>query len=581
VAITAYSNFDLLVEATGTGYCSRVIASSGGDTPAVGFELPFSAVELENFVLRMTNPRRLRHMDVSELRRAKEFGGRLFNEVFKGAVGDAFVASTTLAASKGAGVRIRLRLGEGPQLGDVPWEFLYDESANRFLCQAAETPIVRYLSTHADYEPVAASPPLVVLAVVSSPREYAALDVDGEMSKLTEALRGLEDNRLVTLERLEQATMKALRRRLSTSPCHIFHFIGHGGFDEGLGGVLVFEDEDGNGAKVSAQTLAPLLHNHESLQLAVLNACEGARTGATDPFAGTAQALVQQSIPAVVAMQFEITDKAAITFSSVFYEALSRGRPVDVATTEGRMAVFVDDDNPFEWATPVLYLNRGDGKIFDVSPAAAPALPPAPPAPPPAAAPPPPPPPSSALTRSPAPAPAPRVRWRRIAAAAAVALVAAIAVFVVVRASNSDEGSEPTTVPTEETALTSTSTDAVILPAAATAVDVPANESFTDTGIDLRAGQSVTIDANGIVQSSPDAATAAGPDGDPNPDLRKFNVIPGNHAALIGRVGSGEPFFVGAHQSFVSTASGRLMLGINDLDVSTNSGIFVAQITVQ
>jgi hypothetical protein len=569
VAINAYCNFDLLVEATGTGYCSRVIASPGGDTPAVGFELPFSAVELENFVLRMTNPRRLRHMDVTELRRAKEFGGRLFDEVFKGAVGDAFIASTALAASKGAGVRIRLRLGDGPQLGDVPWEFLYDESTNRFLCQAAETPVVRYLSTHADYEPIAATPPLVVLAVVSSPREYAALDVDREMSNLTEALRVLEDNRMVTLERLERATMKALRRRLSTSPCHIFHFIGHGGFDQELGGVLVFEDEAGNGARVSAQTLAPLLHNHESLQLAVLNACEGARTGATDPFAGTAQALVQQSIPAVVAMQFEITDKAAVTFSSVFYEALARGRPVDVATTEGRMAVFVDDDNAFEWATPVLYLNRGDGKIFDVSPAPGPALPPVPP--PPSSAPPPPA--TPAPTRSPSSAPAPRPRWRRIAVAAAIAIVAAIAVFVFVRASSSDERSEPTTV--------STDAASVILPSAATAVGVPANEPFTDTGIDLRAGQSVTIDATGIIQSSPDPATAAGPDGDPNPGLRQFSVIPANHAALIARVGSGDLFFVGAHLSFVPAFPGRLMLGINDLDVSTNSGNFEAQITVQ
>ena len=429
VAINAYSNFDLLVEATGTGYCSRVIASPGGTTAAVNFDFPFEPIELENFVLRMTNPRRVRHMDVNELRRAKDLGGRLFNEVFKGAVGDTFIASTTLADSKGTGVRIRLHLGEGPQLGDVPWEFLYDQSTKRFLCQAAEMPIVKYLSTHGDNEPVAATPPLVVLAVVSSPREYAALDVDREMSNLTEALQGLEKDGLVTLERLEQPTMKALRTRLSASPCHIFHFIGHGGFDEEMGGVLVFEGDQGDGAKVSAQTLAPLLHNHKSLQLAVLNACEGARTGATDPFAGTAQALVQQSIPAVVAMQFEITDKAAITFSSVFYEALSRGLPVDVATTDGRMAVFVDDDNPFEWATPVLYLNRGDGRIFDVSavpPPAPAALPLA--APPPA--PPPPRPPAPEPTLSPAPAPSPRVRWRRIAAAATIALVAAIGVFL-------------------------------------------------------------------------------------------------------------------------------------------------------
>ena len=44
----------------------------------------------------------------------------------------------------------------------------------------------------------------------------------------------------------------------------------------------------------------------------MLNACEGARADVTNPFAGTAQQLMQQGIPAVVAMQFEITDDAAI-----------------------------------------------------------------------------------------------------------------------------------------------------------------------------------------------------------------------------------------------------------------------------
>lgn len=110
---------------------------------------------------------------------------------------------------------------------------------------------------------------------------------------------------------------------------------------------------------------------------------------------------------------------------------------------------------------------------------------------------------------------------------------------------------------------------------------MPATQAFTDTGVDVRAGQFVAVDATGIIRSSPDPATAHGPDGDPNPDLRQFNVIPGNHAALIGRVGSGEPFFVGAHTSFSPTLSGRLELGVNDLDVSTNSGSFEAQITVR
>jgi hypothetical protein len=99
--------------------------------------------------------------------------------------------------------------------------------------------------------------------------------------------------------------------------------------------------------------------------LAVLNACEGARSGRTDPFAGTAQSLVQQGIPAVLAMQFEITDEAAIVFSQVLYEAVSDGYPLDAATAEARKAVHAGP-NPVEWATPVLYLRTPDGRIFDL-----------------------------------------------------------------------------------------------------------------------------------------------------------------------------------------------------------------------
>ncbi|HEX2370177.1 MAG TPA: CHAT domain-containing protein, partial [Acidimicrobiia bacterium] len=64
-----------------------------------------------------------------------------------------------------------------------------------------------------------------------------------------------------------------------------------------------------------------ILHGYRPLRLALLNACEGARGSASDPFAGAAQSLVQQGIPAVIAMQFPITDRAAILFAQEFYGA--------------------------------------------------------------------------------------------------------------------------------------------------------------------------------------------------------------------------------------------------------------------
>jgi len=101
--------------------------------------------------------------------------------------------------------------------------------------------------------------------------------------------------------------------------------------------------------------------------LAVLNACEGARTSRKDPFAGVAQSLMRQGLPAVVAMQFEITDSAAITFAHSFYTAIANGYPVDAALSEARKAIFTQG-NELEWGTPVLYLRSPDGRIIQPTP---------------------------------------------------------------------------------------------------------------------------------------------------------------------------------------------------------------------
>jgi CHAT domain-containing protein len=124
--------------------------------------------------------------------------------------------------------------------------------------------------------------------------------------------------------------------------------------------VLILEDDQKRGLEVSGLDLGVSLHDHRTMRLAVLNSCEGARAGITDPYSGTAQTLVQQGIPAVVAMQFEISDGAAITFSHVLYEAIADGFPLDASMAEARKAVR-NQPNATEWGTPVLYLRAPDG----------------------------------------------------------------------------------------------------------------------------------------------------------------------------------------------------------------------------
>ncbi|HEX4964496.1 MAG TPA: CHAT domain-containing protein [Thermoanaerobaculia bacterium] len=360
-------DFDLSIQRDKEGYRARVLMAPCGEASG-DFTLPFSELEIENLLLRIGRRRStVRRIDSPEVRVAKLFGEKLFRAAFPESVRDCLRGSLDAASSQGAGLRLRLRLNEVPELADLPWEYLWDPSHKRFLALSTDTPIVRYLDVPERIRPLVVQPPLQILTLFSSPIGFPKLDTEREWNRLNEALGPLIHRGLVALDRLERPTLMELRRRLRQRDYHIFHFVGHGGFEtESQDGVLALEDETGRSRLVSGQDIAVLLQDRRTLRLAVLNACEGARASRTDPFAGTAQSLVQGGIPAVIAMQFEISDQAAITFSSEFYQALGEGFPVDTALSEARLAIFAED-NGLEWGTPVLYLRATDGQIFDIA----------------------------------------------------------------------------------------------------------------------------------------------------------------------------------------------------------------------
>lgn len=291
-------------------------------------------------------------------------GGELFRTVFQGELLKAFQGC--LAKSRGgSGLRIRLRLNDVPQLAGLPWEYLYDAGGHGFLALSARTPVVRYLEMSEGIGTLLVEPPLRVLAVISTPRGFRELaEADKEWRQLRAVLEPLRRGGLIEIERLARPTPAALEERLRTGrPVHVLHFVGHGGFSDLRGeGVLVFEDEDGNGLPVGGPSLAYLLQDHPSLRLAVLNACNGARSSDENTFAGAAQVLVQHGVPAVIAMQSEVMDETACGFAEKFYRALAGGLPVDACVGEVRRALAAER-NP-EWGTPALYLRATDGHLF-------------------------------------------------------------------------------------------------------------------------------------------------------------------------------------------------------------------------
>ncbi len=361
-----YSNFDLIFERLPEGYKVRAFSPEG--PASLIFQMPFSQLEMENFFLKVGVARsNLRRIDSSHMQAAKEFGGRLFDTVFDEEVRACLRSSINDAKQQRKGVRLRFHLDAAPELAEIPWEYLYHSKLNRFFSLSVETPIVRYLELPERIQPLRVTPPVKILVMISSPYNFPRLEVESEWGKLKEALSDLEKRGLIALTRLKKAGLPALQKQLRRDDYHIFHFIGHGGFDkQAQDGMLILEDEHGRGHQVSGQYLGALLHDELTLRLALLNACEGARAGSADPFSGTAQSLVQQGVPAVIAMQFEVTDKTAITLAHEFYSALAESYPVDTALAEARKAIYAQG-NEIEWGTPVLYMRAPDGKIFDIA----------------------------------------------------------------------------------------------------------------------------------------------------------------------------------------------------------------------
>ncbi len=103
-------------------------------------------------------------------------------------------------------------------------------------------------------------------------------------------------------------------------------------------------------------------------------------------------------------------------------------------------------------------------------------------------------------------------------------------------------------------------------------VRVFADEAWTDTGFEVDAGDEIAIEvlSGEWTPWSGESFDAWGSGGDPRCDC---NVVAGvSHAALIGRIGAGEPFLVGEEYHGPAGEAGRLYLGINDTRLEDNSG---------
>jgi hypothetical protein len=112
-------------------------------------------------------------------------------------------------------------------------------------------------------------------------------------------------------------------------------------------------------------------------------------------------------------------------------------------------------------------------------------------------------------------------------------------------------------------------------------IAVPGNAKWTDTGVELTAGQRVAIDAADEVCTSGEKLSAcSGPEGQRKTssyNLPGFDSL--GHGALVAALGDTR-FSIGRDRTFIAPSSGRLRLGVNDTKSDDNRGAYAVRIKV-
>jgi hypothetical protein len=108
---------------------------------------------------------------------------------------------------------------------------------------------------------------------------------------------------------------------------------------------------------------------------------------------------------------------------------------------------------------------------------------------------------------------------------------------------------------------------------------VNAASGWVDTGRTVRRGQQLTFQSTGEIHFGADPSQVSEPNGKADPSQPTLPLPSAGVGAVIGRIGNGQPFLIGAGGPPVTmTGNGRLYIGINDRELGDNSGAFAVVI---
>jgi len=314
------------------------------------------------------------------------------------------------------GARLLTISADQPAILGLPWELLHDPSApdGTFLYHETLSIRRRYAGAAKGRPPhkIQTKDQLHLLFVVSRPQGAGFIDPRADAEAVLAAIDQHAPGR-ISVEFLRPATLDALLERLEDDrrpAIDILHFDGHGVFDKSGGilnkaktaggghgpfkegeaggapntGYLLFEDNDGQAALLSAAQLGQNLHRKE-VGLVILSACQSAAHGDGDePLGSVAARLTAAGIPAVLAMSHSVLVPTTQALFGEFYQHLAKGRSLGAALDKARR--YLDNHpekyrlqlggqaialNLHDWFIPTLYHAGADSPLLSAAPAAA------------------------------------------------------------------------------------------------------------------------------------------------------------------------------------------------------------------
>jgi hypothetical protein len=304
-------------------------------------------------------------LETLELQQIRDGGADLFDALFQNGVRRLYDQARFLHSRRKLNVIFTSMI---PWVADLPWEFAYDPGSQAFL----STGDVRFVRNVLTAVPAVTFPTvqraLKMLVVSAQPAGTVPLSEADEESLIRRAFRPLQDAGGIEIEVMPRATpakFHARMRRSEEETVDIIHFIGHGQYvDADATGYLLFADDRNQPMPMSTSVLKDILRNR-GVRLMFLNACETAKGGLADYNKGVAPGLVADGVPAVLANQYPVLDRAATAFSLHFYWCLTQGLSLGDAVKESRIALKYSGGDLISWAVPVLYARNPDAKLCE------------------------------------------------------------------------------------------------------------------------------------------------------------------------------------------------------------------------